>query len=288
MAKKNWFIEANKSQDPEVKDLLAQYNVLDANAADFEAKRAEISLKIKVILGLAEAAEVKETESPAENVQPEAETGAENVQIDSDIAEIDAELDNSEKDNSQDEPVADSESECAKNAQNEIPAEKPVKDEAPSVFSYTETDAMKAKDLDTLILIKKACREEVARLENTRLKHATYKQNRELDAEIWKIQRIIGIAFKREVALKQRAKQIRNAGRVSSIALKRARFVKLMRQGISITNITKHPEGVKKEELIAVLDKDTIEACKKNNSRFPDMWERWKLKFLDNKETKKQ
>ena len=42
MAKKNWFIEANKSQDPEVKALLEQYNALDANADDYESKKAEL------------------------------------------------------------------------------------------------------------------------------------------------------------------------------------------------------------------------------------------------------
>ena len=177
--------------------------------------------------------------------------------------------DDSEKDNSQDEPTDEAEPEM------------------PEGFYYTEADAAKAKDLDTLIQLKKACREEIQRLEKTRLKHGTYKQNRELDAAIWKIRRIIGIAFKREIALKERARRIRNAGRVSSIALKRARFVKLMRQGFSITNITKHPEGVKKEELTQVLDADTIEACRKNNSRFPDMWKRWKEKFIDNKPNNK-
>lgn len=222
MAKKNWFIEANKSQDPEVKALLEQYNALDANADDYESKKADLVLNIKDKLGLID-------EQPTNETEPE----------------------------------------------------------TPEGFYYTEADAAKAKDLDTLIQLKKACREEIQRLEKTRLKHGTYKQNRELDAAIWKIRRIIGIAFKREIALKERARRIRNAGRVSSIALKRARFVKLMRQGFSITNITKHPEGVKKEELTQVLDADTIEACRKNNSRFPDMWKRWKEKFIDNKPNNK-
>lgn len=253
MAKKNWFIEANKSQDPEVKALLEQYNALDANADDYESKKADLVLNIKDKLGLIDEQPTNETEPET----PETSNVAENAN------------DDSEKDNSQDEPTDEAEPEM------------------PEGFYYTEADAAKAKDLDTLIQLKKACREEIQRLEKTRLKHGTYKQNRELDAAIWKIRRIIGIAFKREIALKERARRIRNAGRVSSIALKRARFVKLMRQGFSITNITKHPEGVKKEELTQVLDVDTIEACRKNNSRFPDMWKRWKEKFIDNKPNNK-
>ena len=265
---KNWFIEANKSQDPEVKDLLKQYNELDANADDYAEKKAELVATIKAKL-----------ESSVENVQSEPETGAENVQPESDT---DAELD------SKDEPETPESSENAENAQNEDSADsEPESDEMPEGFYYTETDAAKAKTVDEIVEIKKACREEIARLEKTRLKHATYKQNRELDSQIWKVRRIIGIAFKREVALKERARRIRNAGRVSSIALKRARFVKLMRQGFSITNITNHPEGVKKEELVEVMDEATIEACKKNNSRFPAMWLRWKEKFIDKKDDNK-
>lgn len=264
---KNWFIEANKSQDPEVKDLLKQYNELDANADDYAEKKAELVATIKAKLESSVESETPEVKAEMDKVADEV-VAAENANTDSIDAELDSQ-DDSEKPNSQAEPEAEPESE-------EIPS-----------FTYTETDAAKAKSIDEIVIMKKACREEIARLEKTRLKHATYKQNRELDAAIWKIRRIMGIAFKREVALKERARRIRNAGRVSSIALKRARFVKLMRQGISITNITNHPEGVKKEELVDVLDEATIEACKKNNSRFPAMWLRWKEKFIDKKDDNK-
>lgn len=268
---KNWFIEANKSQDPEVKDLLKQYNELDANADNYAEKKDELVATIKAKLESSVEPETPEVNAEIDKGADEV-GAAENADTDS----IDAELDNqddSEKSNSQAEPEAE-------------PKAEPESEEVPS-FTYTETDAAKAKSIDEIIIMKKACREEIARLEKTRLKHATYKQNRELDAAIWKIRRIMGIAFKREVALKERARRIRNAGRVSSVALKRARFVKLMRQGFSITNITKHPEGVKKEELVDVLDEATIEACKKNNSRFPAMWLRWKEKFIDKKDDNK-
>lgn len=265
---KNWFIEANKSQDPEVKDLLKQYNELDANADDYAEKKAELVATIKAKLESSVEPETPEVKAEMDKVADEV-VAAENANTDSIDAELDSQ-DDSEKPNSQAEPEAEPESE-----------------EMPEGFYYTETDAAKAKTVDEIVEMKKACREEIARLEKTRLKHATYKQNRELDAAIWKIRRIIGIAFKREIALKERARRIRNAGRVSSIALKRARFVKLMRQGFSITNITNHPEGVKKEELVDVLDEATIEACKKNNSRFPAMWLRWKEKFIDKKDDNK-
>lgn len=274
---KNWFIEANKSQDPEVKDLLKQYNELDANADNYAEKKAELVATIKAKLESSVEPETPEVKTEMDNVADKV-AAAESA----DTAAIDAELD------SKGEPENPESSENAENAKNEDSADsEPESEEMPEGFYYTETDAAKAKTVDEIVEMKKACREEIARLEKTRLKHATYKQNRELDAAIWKIRRIIGIAFKREVALKERARRIRNAGRVSSIALKRARFVKLMRQGFSITNITNHPEGVKKEELVKVLDEATIEACRKNNSRFPAMWLRWKEKFIDKKDDNK-
>ena len=267
MSRKNWFIEANKSQDPEIKALLGKYNELDANADDYESKKTELVLVIKQKLGLIAPESVVETPEVKAEMDKVAD---EVVAAESDTSAIDAELD---------EPVAD-----------EVADAEPAVDKAePEVkFVYTETDAIKATSIDDLIQLKKACREEIQRLEKTRLKHGTYKENRILDTKIWAVRRIVGLALKREIALKERARRIRNAGRVSSIALKRARFVKLMRQGISITNITKHPEGVRKEELKEVLDAATLDACKKNNSRFPEMWERWKAKFLDNKDEKKQ
>ena len=268
MAKKNWYIEANKSEDPEVKDLLAQYNKLDANSADYAEQKESLVAAIKAKLDL-EAPDVPES-------APESDTDS--------VGET---PDNSD-DTNKDEETGDSD-ESSDGDQDDKPSEPEKTEEEPvKTFSYTEKDAAKATSIEYLIELKKACREEIARLERTRLKHATYKENRILDTKIWNVRRIIGIALKRELALKERARRIRNAGRVSSLALKRARFVKLMRQGISITNITKHPEGVKKEELEQVLDVETIEACKKNNSRFPEMWQRWKTKFLDNQEEKKQ
>lgn len=284
MSKKNWFIEANKSQDPEVKALLEQYNTLDANADDYESKKADLVLNIKDKLGLTDGVEPIADESEPETDEVKAEMDAvadEVVATESGTDSTDTEPETPETSNIAENANDDSEKD---NSQDES---EPETDEMPSGFYYTETDAAKAKDLDSLIALKKACREEIQRLEKTRLKHGTYKQNRELDAQIWKVRRIIGIAFKREIALKERSRRIRNAGRVSSIALKRARFVKLMRQGFSITNITKHPEGVKKEELEQVLDAETIEACRKNNSRFPDMWKRWKEKFIDKKKDNK-
>lgn len=268
MSKKNWFIEANKSTDPAVKALLEQYNTLDANAPDTEEKRKALSQEIKVKLGLADPATENDQTEPSTPETPAADAGE----------TPDApESDENPTDGTPDEPTADTPSDPTPDAAAAI---EPATPETPAAFNYTEDDAAKAKDIKTLDVIKKSCREEISRLEKTRLKHGTYQQNRELDMKIWAVRRIVGIALKREAGLKERAHRAAKIGRTSGVAMKRARFVKLIKQGISITNITKHPDGVKKAELESVLDPTTIEACRKHNSKFPEMWEKWKNKFI--------
>lgn len=271
MSKKNWFIEANKSTDPAVKALLEQYNTLDANAPDTEEKRKALSQEIKVKLGLADPATENDQTEPAAPETPAADAGETPDAPESD------ESDENPTDETPDEPTADTPSDPTPDA---AAATEPATPETPAAFNYTEDDAAKAKDIKTLDAIKKSCREEISRLEKTRLKHGTYQQNRELDMKIWAVRRIVGIALKREAGLKERAHRAAKIGRTSGVAMKRARFVKLIKQGISITNITKHPDGVKKAELESVLDPATIEACRKHNSKFPEMWEKWKNKFI--------
>lgn len=271
MSKKNWFIEANKSTDPAVKALLEQYNTLDANAPDTEEKRKALSQEIKVKLGLADPATENDQTEPATPETPAADAGETPDAPESD------ESDENPTDETPDEPTPDTPSGPTPDA---AAATEPAAPETPAAFNYTEDDAAKAKDIKTLDVIKKSCREEISRLEKTRLKHGTYQQNRELDMKIWAVRRIVGIALKREAGLKERAHRAAKIGRTSGVAMKRARFVKLIKQGISITNITKHPDGVKKAELESVLDPTTIEACRKHNSKFPEMWEKWKNKFI--------
>jgi hypothetical protein len=258
MAKKNWYIEANKSQDPEIKGLLVRYNTLDADSDGYQEIKESLISEIKVKLGL--------EEKPIEKVK-----------IESDVESIDKELDaQDEPDIPEEEPTVSSVEPSERRARTFEPIE------VVNEFSYTEEDIAKTNDLDELRKIRNECRDEIKRLENTRLKHATYKQNRILDMQIWNVRRIVSLSLRREVAIKQRQKQLEKAGKVSSVALKRARFIKLFRQGFSITNITLHTEGVKKNELKTVLDEETVKACTKINSRFPQMWERWQAKFIDN------
>ena len=277
MAKKNWYVEAQQSQDPIVKSKLEMYHAVDMNQDGAEERKKALSDEIKVLLGL--------IEKPSE---PEQET--ENEPEKSDIEPTDetpvpdaAELNQDVPEQKSDSESAEVEPEKPAEPEPEKKTEEPKKDG----FQYTEDDAKKAKDIETLEKIQAAVREETERLEKTRLKHATYHENLALNNKKWAIERIGHIARLRKAALKEREHRVEKMKKVNNLAIKRARFVKLQREGISITNITKHPNGVAKEDLIKVLDADTIEACRKNNSRFPEMWDAWKAKFIDKADEKK-
>lgn len=299
--KKNWYVEADKSKDPAVKELLEKFNTVDANSPDAESTREEIKKQIQELLNAAEQGEEKKDDKPELSEQSEESEQSESS-ADSDVDGEDVmseeerqkiveeleplfeklkELDPSYERTGFETPdyvkgLIDAAIKANKEKETNASA---AQSETPS-FSYTENDAVNAKDIPTLEEIKKSCREEISRLEKTRLKHGTYKQNRELDMKIWAVRRIIALALKRGVAIKERARRVRAMSRVSGLALKRARFVKLVKQGISITNITKHTEGVKKEELEEVLDKNTIESCRKYNFHFSERWARWKEKYI--------
>lgn len=284
MAKKNWFIEANKSQDPEVKAMLEQYNSLDANAADYQTAKDSMVVAIKSKLGLLDEQPL-DPEKPVvpggveEPVESD-EVKAEMDQVAEEVVAAENAQDDSEIPNSEEEPTNSKPESVVK------PRRAKVFDGAQAEFDLTEDDVAKTKNIDELREIRVKCREEIKRLENTRLKHGTYQQNRILDMQIWSVRRIVSLSLRREVAIKQRLKQLEKAGKISSVAMKRARFIKLFRQGFSITNITLHPQGVKKSELKTVLDAETVQACVKINSRFKDMWQRWQAKFIDNADKK--
>lgn len=271
MAKKNWYIAAQQSQDPRVKGLMELYNLVDMNQPDAETKKKDIAEQVKTLLGLG-TIPVPEPEPTSEPETP-TETETEPTDETPDATEPESDMT---------EPESDFE---PKNAQSE--PETPTEPETIREFNYTESEIIKMKDPADLDKFRQKARLEIKRLENTRLKHATYRQNLELDKQIWAVRRLIGLSLKRTAGLKERENRIKKIGRVNDLALKRARFVKLLRQGYSITNITKHPEGVAKEDLTKVLNDATIEDCRKIYSRFPETWTGWKAKFLDKQDEKK-
>lgn len=120
-------------------------------------------------------------------------------------------------------------------------------------------------------------------LENSRLKNETYAQRKELNHKIYEAnEEIYKLREKIRIA-KQKAKmeEIRKSGRVSSLSMKQAKLEQLLHKGFSLTNITKHPEGIKADELKKVIESNGFLARIEPKYRgFGAMWERWKAKFL--------
>lgn len=120
-------------------------------------------------------------------------------------------------------------------------------------------------------------------LESSRLKNETYAQRKELNHKIWEANEEIYKLREKIRLAKQEAKrqEMLKSGRVSSLAAKQAKLEKLLQKGLSLTNITKHPEGIKKDELKKVIEsKDFLPRVEQKYHGFTAMWERWKAKFL--------
>ena len=120
-------------------------------------------------------------------------------------------------------------------------------------------------------------------LENSRLKNETYAQRRELNKKIFEANEQIA-KLREKIRNDKRAKkleEIKRTGRVSSLALKQSKVEKLIQKGFSLTNITTHPEGVKKSELQKIIESNGfLGRIESKHHGFTAMWERWKAKFL--------
>lgn len=168
---------------------------------------------------------------------------------------------------------------------------KEVKEETKEEKEEAETDFMLTAE-DIKALDKKedllACIEEIEKkadeLENGRLMHQTFRQKIDLNRKIWSVKRLGFVARLRLRELRAAAKKAEKKGKVTQKQMKKNKFINLYRQGYSFTNISKDPDGVKKEELLEVVDEDVIKACKNYNRYFVEDWNRWVNKFLKKEE----
>lgn len=165
--------------------------------------------------------------------------------------------------------------------------EKEEKKEEPVITPYTEEDVASTDDVEELKVISKKCAEEAERLEKTRLLHETFKEKIALDRAIWKVKRVMFIARRKiyDFKLKEKRAKEKRDKKISKLSMKQSRFINLYRKGFSFTNITRQEDGVRKEELLEIIDASVIEACSKVHKDFVERWQRWRDKFLE-KETK--
>lgn len=120
-------------------------------------------------------------------------------------------------------------------------------------------------------------------LESSRLKNETYEQRRELNRKIYAANEEIAKLRESIRNAKRAAKmeEMRKSGHVSSLTLKQARIEKLIHKGFSLTNITKHPDGVKASELQKIIESGNfLQNIEQKHRGFTAMWLRWKAKFL--------
>lgn len=168
-----------------------------------------------------------------------------------------------------------------------------IKSEATSKAALAEAQAdmnkpqepEKTEPLDELTDVEKLkfWKDRVMVLENSRLKNETYAQRRELNRKIYEANEQIAKLRESIRNAKRAAKmeEMRKSNHVSSLALKQARIEHLIQKGFSLTNITKHPEGVKATELQKVIESGKfLENIEQKQRGFTAMWERWKAKFL--------
>ena len=161
-------------------------------------------------------------------------------------------------------------------------ADKPTEPETKSDPVAKDAKSGKQDDLSDVEKLK-FWKDRLNVLENSRLKNETYAQRKELNHKIYEAnEEIYKLREKIRVA-KQKAKmeEIRKSGRVSSLSMKQAKLEQLLHKGFSLTNITKHPEGIKADELKKVIESNGFLARIEPKYRgFGAMWERWKAKFL--------
>ena len=212
--KVNWFIEARKSEDEDVRVLLESF--IKADKTD-KKKKEKIKREIEIKLGLVDAEKLKKEKEEIKN--------------------------KSER------------------------------------FTYIESDIDKIDDVKELDKVSKICKERINSLEKTRLKNETFKDRKELKAKIWEVKLILYKARKKIIDIKTQKELETKKNKVSNLDMKRARFINLIRQNYSISNIIKDENGVRKEELLNIVNDDVIEVCSQIDSNFIETFNRWIVKF---------
>jgi len=161
-------------------------------------------------------------------------------------------------------------------------ADKPTEPETKSEPVAKNAKGEKQDDLSDVEKLK-FWKDRLNVLENSRLKNETYEQRRELNRKIYAANEEIAKLREKIRNAKRAAKmeEIRKSGRVSSLALKQAKIEKLIHKGFSLTNITKHPDGVKANELQKIIESGNfLQNIEQKQRGFTAMWLRWKAKFL--------
>ena len=123
-------------------------------------------------------------------------------------------------------------------------------------------------------------REKIESIENARLKKEKWQDKIKIEKEIWSFRRLEYLSRSRINEIKRAEKEEAKRTETSQIAAKRARFAALYKKGFSFTNICTHPDGVKKSELLEIVNEDVIKSCSEADKFFIERWDTWCKKNL--------
>jgi len=130
----------------------------------------------------------------------------------------------------------------------------------------------------------KVLRKEMEALEHSRLKHSSYDENKELNAKIKVVSKQI-VEIRQELREGRRRKKIEEMlknGAISSIKIKQNKLLKMLRSGLSFSQIVKHSDGIEIKEICNIVEhnREFMEELEKINKKLPLIWLRWKQKFI--------
>lgn len=159
------------------------------------------------------------------------------------------------------------------------------KEEKPAPTPEKPKKQTDAEKLDELYKLKEMLKKEVKDFDDSRKAKMDYKEAKAHRQALQKMRAKVGAVREQIFELKQKINVEKKAStKISQTAMKQARFLSLYKKGISISNITHNPDGVKAEDLEKIMTQDFLEELDKFDKRFIPMWNRWKDKFLQKKD----
>ena len=169
-----------------------------------------------------------------------------------------------------------------RNPDPEKQPEPEVKSEPVKKESKKQTDSEK---LEELYMKKEMLKQQVKDFNDSRKAKMKYVEAKAHRQELQKLRDKVGEVRQQIFDLKQKMNLVKKStAKVSQVGMKQAKFLSLYKQGLSISNITRHPDGVKADSLESIMTQDFMEQLDKMDKRFIPMWNRWKEKFLAKKD----
>lgn len=160
----------------------------------------------------------------------------------------------------------------------ETTQKEPIATEPEKVATKNQTNSEK---LDELYKLKEELKADIKDFDSSRKAKMTYQEAKAHRQELQRMRNKVGEVREKIFELKQKINQEKKTNqKISGTAVKQAKFLSLYKQGFSITNITRHPDGVRAEDLEKIMEQGFIEELDRLDKRFIPMWNRWKEKFL--------